>query len=265
MFVDTPNGSIHVEVTADGHQPPVLLVHGLGGSAASWGEVAGLIAGERPVGAIDLRGCGQSPRGTGEITLEALADDCAAIIGALWGRRCHLVGHSLGGVIVQDLLIRYPSLCGAAVLVSTSSKVGEKAAESWRRLADIVERRGLSDSAGQRSFSEGFAAQNPAVVATHARLAAASDPVVYAAHARAASTYDYGAQLGALRNPVLILQGRDDRLTSAGGSVILSRVLANAELMMVDGVGHNAHIELGTRFAELVREFLRRHDGAADD
>ena len=246
-----------------GSRPPVLLVHGLGGSSASWEEVAGLIAADRPVGAIDLRGCGQSPRGSVEISLEELANDCSVVIDALWGRRCHLVGHSLGGVIVQDLLIRHPERCGAAVLVSTSSKVGEKAAESWRRLADIVERRGLSDSGGQRSFSEEFATRNPDVVASHSRMAAASDPSVYAAQARAASSYDYGERLGALANPVLIIQGRDDRLTSAGGSVILNRALANSKLMMVDGVGHNAHIELGPRFAELVREFLVRHDDAA--
>lgn len=263
MFVDTPDGPIHVELSGSGSRTPVLFVHGLGGSGASWAGLVAALGAERPVGAVDLRGCGSSAHGSGTITLERLADDCAAVINSAWGRRCHLVGHSLGGVIVQDLLVRYPTLCAAAVLVSTSSKVGEKAAESWRRLADIVERRGLSESGGQRSFSEGFAARNPGVVTEHARIAAAADPIVYAAQARAASSYDYGAKLAAVTNPVLIIQGLDDRLTSTGGSVILNRALSNSELMMLADVGHNAHVELGARFAEIVRDFLSRHEAAA--
>jgi pimeloyl-ACP methyl ester carboxylesterase len=45
--------------------------------------------------------------------------------------------------------------------------------------------------------------------------------------------------------------------------VILSRALPNAELLLVEGIGHNAHVELGARFAELVRDFLERHEDAA--
>jgi pimeloyl-ACP methyl ester carboxylesterase len=97
-------------------------------------------------------------------------------------------------------------------------------------------------------------------VSEHARIGAATDPLVYADQARAAASYDYGTKLGSVTNPVLILQGEEDRLTSPGGSVILSRALPNAELRIVPGIGHNAHIELGATFVEMVRAFLARHD-----
>jgi pimeloyl-ACP methyl ester carboxylesterase len=63
-----------------------------------------------------------------------------------------------------------------------------------------------------------------------------------------------------VENPVLVVQGQEDRLTSPGGSVLLSRALPNATLMLEPHVGHNAHLELGARFVEIVREFLARHD-----
>lgn len=261
MIVETADAQIHMEVFGnDPKHPPLLLIHGLGGSGRSWGDLPERFATDRRVGAVDLRGCGRSEPGLEPITIRRLADDCRAAIEETWGTACHLLGHSLGGVVVQEMLVRSPSICRAAVLVSTSSKVGAKAAESWRRLADVVEKRGLSAAGGARSFSEAFAEKNREVVATHARIAASTSPAVYAAQARAASSYDYGPLLATVANPVLVVQGLEDRLTSAGGAVLLSRALPNATLTLEPHVGHNAHLELGSRFVEIVREFLTRHD-----
>jgi len=264
MIVEIADAKIHIDVFGDEpKRPPLLLVHGLGGSGESWGRLPEQFAADRRVGAIHLRGCGRSEPGVEPITIDRLANDCVAAVEAVWGTACHLLGHSLGGVIAQEMLVRRPSVCRAAVLLSTSSKVGAKAAESWRRLADVVEKRGLSDAGGQRSFSEAFAAQNAEVVASQARIAASTSPAVYAAQARAASSYDYGPLLASVENPVLVMQGQEDRLTSPGGSVLLSRALPNATLLLEPHVGHNAHLELGDRFVEIVRAFLTRHDSYA--
>ena len=52
----------------------------------------------------------------------------------------------------------------------------------------------------------------------------------------------------------MIIQGLADRLTSPGGSVILSRAIRGSRLEMIEGVGHNAHIEMGQAFVDLVME-----------
>ena len=58
------------------------------------------------------------------------------------------------------------------------------------------------------------------------------------------------------------IQGLGDRLTSPGGSVLLSRALPNATLKMFEGVGHNAHLELGEVFVETVNAFMRAAEEA---
>ncbi len=257
MKIPVSDCVLHAEVHGAGGVP-VVLIHGLGGCAASWEGIAERLAAERRTIVPDLRGCGASERGSLPYSLELLGDDVVAILEHAGVERCHLVGHSLGGVVAQDVLTRYGGRIVSAVLVSTSSKVGEKASAAWRRLADAVEAGGLEATAEaqSRGFGERFASTHPEVVARHADMTRRADPKVYAEQARAASSYDYTEALEDVRQPVLIVQGLADRLTSPGGSVIMSRALPRAELWMVDDVGHNAHIEMGSAFVERLLGFF---------
>jgi pimeloyl-ACP methyl ester carboxylesterase len=254
---------IDLEVGCAGENgPAVVLVHGLGGSQRSWGDVVPLLARSARVFAPDLRGCGGSTRGSADWTLAQAAGDLEAMAHALGLDRYVAVGHSLGGVVVEELIVRRPPEVAGAVLISTSSRLSEKATANWLRLAEIVEARGLSDSpaAAARGYSEEFAAAHEDVVAEHARLSAATDRSVYAAQARAASSYDYTEGLAGVACPVLVLQGLADRLTPPGGSVLLHRALPpNARLEMIEGAGHNLPIEMPDRVAALVLDFARAH------
>jgi pimeloyl-ACP methyl ester carboxylesterase len=84
---------------------------------------------------------------------------------------------------------------------------------------------------------------------------------VYAEQARAASAYDYTNALARVTQPVLVMQGLADTMTSPGGSVILSRALANSRLEMIENVSHNLHIELGEEFGRRVAAFLDEVEG----
>lgn len=255
-------GDIEMAVDRLGdHGPVILLVHGLGGCRRTWQALAPLLARDAQVIVPDLRGCGETTRGDKAWTLAQAADDLAAMLRALAVPRYVAVGHSLGGVIVEELLTRNSSELAAAVLISTSSRLSEKATANWLRLAEIVEARGLSDSpqSQARGFSEDFAERHPEIVAEHARISAASDPKVYAEQARAASSYDYTDALAAVGVPVLVLQGLDDRLTPPGGSVLLQRALGpGARLEMIEAAGHNLPAEQPARTAELVLAFARK-------
>ena len=257
MKIDRGDTEIAAAVVGDSGSP-VLLLHGLGGSHEAWpGLIDGLARSHRVV-AMDLRGSGGSPLGDEPLSFALLADDAAAVLDALAFDNAHVIGHSLGGVVTQELLVRHPGRCSSAVLVSTSSKVGEKAAQSWLRLADIIEARGLSDSAAgrTRAFSDEFVEQQPGIIEALGRLAARSDRRGYAAQARIAASYDYTERLCRITQPVLVIQGLADRLTSPGGSVILDRFLPHSRLEMLEGHGHNIHIEMGDRFVEMAESFF---------
>jgi pimeloyl-ACP methyl ester carboxylesterase len=116
---------VGIEVETRGHEGPVLvLVHGLGASGRTWSPLSELLAASARVVVPDLRGCGASSRGTAPYTLARAADDIEGVARALGLERYVLVGHSLGGVIVQELLTRHLASVAGAVLISTSRLAG---------------------------------------------------------------------------------------------------------------------------------------------
>ena len=95
---------------------PVLLLHGVTDSAECWGSVVRHVAGGRPVVAVDARGHGRTPLGDEPFTIGALAADAAEVLRAVVGRPALVVGHSLGGVVAEELALTEPGLVAGLVL-----------------------------------------------------------------------------------------------------------------------------------------------------
>ena len=87
---------------------PVILVHGITESAATWDPLIDRLTAQRRVVALDLRGHGRSGSAD-RYDLEAMAGDVVAVAVSLGLDRPHLVGHSLGGAVVSRLA--RPSRC----------------------------------------------------------------------------------------------------------------------------------------------------------
>ncbi len=99
----------HTTLTSDGTTiawsrfgagAPVVLVHGITESAGSWQPVVDRLAETNDVITLDLRGHGESG-GAADYGLASMVSDVAAVIGAASAAEPHLVGHSLGGVVVS--------------------------------------------------------------------------------------------------------------------------------------------------------------------
>jgi esterase len=99
-----------------GSGPPVLLLHGLFGSATNWRSVARELALSRRVLSVDLRNHGASPWADSMSYLE-MADDVMALIIHLGLQRPAIMGHSMGGKAAMALALEYPGLLGPLVVV----------------------------------------------------------------------------------------------------------------------------------------------------
>ncbi|MFI2752263.1 alpha/beta fold hydrolase [Cellulomonas sp. P22] len=148
---------------ADDTAPPVLLLHGVTDSAECWDPVARVLAPGRRVVGVDARGHGRTPLGDRPFTIAALADDAAAVLRTITDRPAFVVGHSMGGLVAQELALTRPELVAGVLL--------EEPAWSAGRPADAA---GVPDFLGP--LLESFAGVDAAPLEAYGRRANAGWP-----------------------------------------------------------------------------------------
>jgi 3-oxoadipate enol-lactonase len=134
-----------------GAGPDVLLVGGLGDTVESWQFQLDGLADRYRLTAFDNRGAGRTALPDGPASVEAMADDAAAVLDGLGVRAAHVAGFSGGSIIAQELVLRRPDLVRSLVLQSTWARADRYLGE-WGRFVDRLARTASSE----RDFLEAF-------------------------------------------------------------------------------------------------------------
>lgn len=116
--VETPAGArLHVETDGPAEAPALVFVHGWGLDAGIWRDARLMLGDRYQVVSYDLAGLGKSRGPTdGAYSIEGFADDLLAVVRELWPRRVILVGHSIGGMILQTFARRHAGVLSQQVL-----------------------------------------------------------------------------------------------------------------------------------------------------
>jgi esterase len=116
-----------------GQGPPILCVHGTGGSALMWAAAVPELAGLGRVIVYDRRGCtrSQRPDPYDKTTVAEHADDAAALLAVLGAAPAVVVGRSYGGGVAIDLALRYPECVRALVLLEAAIPSLSAEAIAW--------------------------------------------------------------------------------------------------------------------------------------
>ena len=253
---------------------PVVLLHGGGPGASAWsnfGRNFPVFAGRFRTLMIDQPGFGRSdkPAVTGNYFTFA-ADAVAALLGTLGIGKAHLVGNSLGGGTAVRFALSYPERAGKLVLMGPGglslNVFAPDPTEGVKRLAAFPAPPGPSKeklAAFLRTLVHDQRLVTDELV--EERFAAASEPGALDAMASlGASFFDPGtAEAGLLwrdahrlRNQVLLIWGREDRVNPLDGALVALKLIRRAQLHVFGGCGHWAQLEKFDEFNRLAIGFL---------
>lgn len=253
-----------VDVRASGSgRPALLLLHGIGGSSASFAPQLSGLAQRRRVVAWDAPGYGNSP----DLPDEPALDDYAAVVSGVVRELdlgpVHLLGVSWGGVIALRTALRAPGAVRSLILADSSRGSGrtQAGAAAMRERVDDLTTRGPAEFARTRGPRLVAATAEPEVAARVVDVMSELRLRGYANAARSMANTDHSAVLGRVAVPTLVLVGEQDVVTGTEESAHLADGIPAARLTRIAGAGHAANQERPTEFNGAVERFLTDIDG----
>ena len=262
--VTVPGARLHVERTGTGE--PLLWVTGFAVGADVFGPVLPLFAPHFDCVTYDNRAAGRSSVPLLPTSMPELAADAVRVLDALGIDAAHVHGVSMGGMVAQELALRFPDRVRSLVLQGSSPGGPLSAATPLRGAAALgVQRLPVAQETRRRAavaaiFSPAYVAAHPDQVTGHLQRLGADRAGVRGAllHLWASTWHDTVARLPSLLAPTLVLHGALDALTPVANARLLARLLPHAELAVVEGAGHLPLLEQPEAMRDLVLAWLDR-------
>jgi len=243
---------IHYWIGRDGlsdRKEAVLFIHGAGGGQFVWSFQKAFFERRYNPIILELPGHGESG-GEGEEDIGRYAEHVRSFLKTLDLQDVFLVGHSMGGAIVQSMALNFPEVIKGIVLAGTGARLRvvpmilngiqnrfEETVRNITRFAyfqktwsDLIEK-GISDLLGCR-------------------------PQVLYGDFLACDRFDVTAAVGNIDTPTLILCGKEDELTPVKYSQFLHEKIKGSQLEVLPNAGHMVMIESPEAFNEKIHQFI---------
>jgi len=259
--IETNEVEIYYELHGEG--PPLVLIAGLASDSQSWLPVIGPLAERLTVIVYDNRGVGRTLPKDARTEIPLLADDVIALIDRLGYAKVHLLGHSMGGLIAQDVAARFPDRIDRLILVGTGPRTTDEDNTLLSDMARSLEAGANPEAWFRELFRRIFTARfmaDEAAVAEALRVAMEypypQTPAQFRRQVDAVARYP-GAKRGGIRARTLVMTGSEDALFPPEVGQALTEEIPDARFLLMPGVAHSMHMEAPERFVDAVGRFLR--------
>jgi 3-oxoadipate enol-lactonase len=263
MQVKIGDTVFYYETFGEGY--PLVLIRGLGSNADHWYEQVPAFSTEYRVIVFDNRGVARSSDPGGAFSILMMAQDVIGLLDHLKMDSAHVIGLSMGGMIAQELAIRYPERVKGLVLASTHCGGPHQitASEEIRSIMMDMIRTGSEESklkAAACLFYKKTLEKRPEVARRYSEVSL-KRPVsakTLSKQWEAISKHDAFDRLSRIKAPTLVLTGDADVLIPQENSRILAESIPGAELKIISGGGHQVLVEQPEACNAAVLAFLRK-------
>ncbi|HLI24070.1 MAG TPA: alpha/beta fold hydrolase, partial [Acidimicrobiales bacterium] len=255
--------NINYQLEGDGPET-VVLVNGLADDLLTWEyQMGALLGAGLRVLRFDNRGVGQSSKPLGPYTTRMFAEDTKALVDHLGISRFHLLGVSMGGMIVQEYALAWPENLVTLVPACTYAAPGPFCGRMFAMWADVATFAGLPTvmrDVALWAFTPEFFEERPREAEEFDTAMRMIDQPVpaYLAQLHAIQHHDTTARLGRIATPTLVLAGERDILIPVSLSRRLQEAIPGAEWATTAG-GHACLWEHPDDFNRHVIDFISEH------
>ncbi|MEQ1438257.1 alpha/beta hydrolase [Fontimonas sp. SYSU GA230001] len=250
---------IDVNYQEAGHGPPLVFLHGLGGSSEDWEQQIPYFATRYRVLAPDFRGFGGTPAGGRRLSIARLAADTGAFVDAMGLSRFRLVGHSMGGAVALQYALTHPGKIERLVIANSVPSFRPQSARHYLeflyRLAvmGVLGPAKLAEISAMRQFPE---PQHEPLRAKLIARGARNTRATYLAALASLGRWSVIERLHELKMPVLVAASQHDYF-GHDETVKFAHALPRGRLHLFKGAHHGLPLEQPDAFNAVLERFLR--------
>ncbi len=249
-----------------GHGEPLLCITGFAISAAVFEPVLGLYTERFQCLLYDNRGAGRSQAPLRLTSIPELAADAVRVLDEAGVASAHVIGVSMGGMIAQEMALRFPQRVRGLILGATWAGGPRAIRPTLREFGAL----GVATVTAVRHpgrpvlapalFSPRFRAEEPEQVrALHEHFVRhRARPHGVMAHLLASVYHDTYSRLHRIQAPTLVMHGENDAMAPLANARLLAARIPDAELAIVPGAGHAYALERPRESYELLVAWLDR-------
>lgn len=263
-----PTRNARVQYWQTGTGPSVIMVQGVGVIGEGWRPQIDALKNRYQVIWIDNRGLGQSVMTAGELSVEEMAADVLAVADAERLDRFHLMGHSMGGLIAQQVALTAPARILSLALLCTFLKGRQGAAMSPGLLVTALRSRIGTRRMRRHAFVEIVMTRDYLATVDRDALCEglqglfgrdlADQPPIVMRQVRAMSRFDVSSRLAALSGiPTLVLSAEYDRIARPEYGRALAAAIPGATFIEFKGAGHAMTIQCSAEVNEMLTSHLQ--------
>lgn len=257
---------IYYEIHGTGK--PLVMIIGYSGNIDSWDPIVPRVENlskHYKVITLDNRGTGRSSKPDGPYSITTMADDVVGVLNYLNIEKAHVYGHSMGGMISQEVALRHPNKVDKLVLISTTPggetfdlpgqrKAMEKVTWMYSPPVELSEQEFI-DELFNSIYHPPYFEENRSIV-----LANSTDyPTVRETLMKqwdACLKHDTLDRLDSITAKTLVIHGANDLLIFPEAGKILADNIPDASLLMVEKTGHGVQEERWGEVYSTIVEFL---------
>lgn len=263
-------GDINMYYEVHGEGEPLVMIMGASGNVEWYYPAIPVYSPEYKLVLYDNRGAGRSDDSEIPYAIEMLADDLAGLLNAIGIESAHILGASLGGMIAQQFVLRYPKRVRSLILACTycggpgSSLMNDpELIEAGKRMQSLSGEELVMETL-RLCVSKKFINDNPDRAQEMVKIMAnrPMTPQAQMKQGQAAMAHNTYNRLPEIKAPTLVITGDADKLINVENSRIIASRIPGAELAILQGAGHMFNFEAEEEANRIILDFLWRHHTA---